>query len=317
MEAISALFASHGLLAVFLVVVVQQLGLPIPAMPIFLLAGAAAADDGVFAAKALTAAAFASTLADFVWYFAGRRLGRRALALLCRISISPDSCVRQSELSFAKRGVAALVIAKFIPGLSTLAPALAGALGMNAKTFAGFNLAGSALWAGGGIFGGLLFHRQIERALSYASDLGNAAVIVLGSLLILYLAWRAWRRWHAARDLARLPRVQPHELVELLAQGIAVVIVDVRAAVNGLQPSLDERIPGARRIELATIETVALHDWPTNAIAVTYCACPNDASAATAAEKLIKRGFDARVLHGGIDGWMAAGYVVEAAAVPS
>lgn len=312
MADISALFAAHGLLAVFLVVLVEQLGAPVPALPILLLAGAAAANDGVFAAKALAVAALASMLADFVWFHAGQRLGRRVLSFLCRISISPDSCVRQSEMSFAERGIATLVIAKFVPGLSTLAPPLAGALGMRAKTFAVFNLAGIALWAGSGIVGGLLFHHQIEHALNSLSDLGSAAVLVIGCLLALYLAGRAWRRWRAARALARLPRVQPQELADLLAQGADVVIVDVRAAVIGPQSPLDGRIPGARHIELAAIETVALHDWPADAITVTYCACPNDASAAKAAATLAKRGLDVRVLHGGFTGWTDAGYAVEA-----
>lgn len=311
MEDVSALFANHGLLAVFLVVLIEQLGAPIPAIPILLLAGAAAANDGVFAAKALAVAALASMLADLAWFIAGQRLGRTVLSLLCRISISPDSCVRQSEASFAKRGIATLVIAKFVPGLSTLAPPLAGALGMGTKTFATFNLAGIALWAGSGIFGGLLFHNQIERTLRYLSDLGSAAVIVIAALLGLYLAGRAWRRWRVARALARLPRVEPQELADLLAQGSEVVIVDVRAAVAGPRSPLDERIPGARHIELAAIDTVALHDWPTHVLTVTYCACPNDASAVKAAEKLAKRGLNVRVLHGGYSGWIGAGYAVE------
>lgn len=315
MEDVSTLFANHGLLAVFLVVLIEQLGAPVPAIPILLLAGAAAANDGVFAAKALAVAAVASMLADFVWFIAGRRLGRKVLSLLCRISISPDSCVRQSEVSFAKRGIATLVIAKLVPGLSTLAPPLAGALGMSARTFAIFNLAGIALWSGSGIFGGLLFHNQIAHALNYLSDLGSAAVIVLASLLGLYMAVRAWRRWRVVRASARLPRVKPEELADMMAQGSAVVIVDVRPAVIGPQSPLDERIPGARHIELATLETVALHDWPADAITVTYCACPNDASAVKAAVELAKRGLNVRVLHGGFTGWTDTGYSVEAVTV--
>ncbi|MGE5489767.1 MAG: VTT domain-containing protein [Actinomycetota bacterium] len=314
MEDVSTLFANHGLLAVFLVVLIEQLGAPVPAIPILLLAGAAAASDGVFGAKALAVATVASMLADFVWFIAGRRLGRKVLSLLCRISISPDSCVRQSEVSFAKRGIATLVIAKFVPGLSTLAPPLAGALGMSPRTFAVFNLAGIALWAGSGIFGGLLFHNQITHALNYLGDLGSAAAIVLASLLGLYMVGRAWRRWRVARALALLPRLRPQELADMMAQGAAVILVDVRAAVTAPPLPLGERIPGARHIELATIETLPLHDWPADAITVTYCACPNDASALKAAEKLTKRGLDVRVLHGGFAGWVDAGFAVEVVA---
>lgn len=300
-----------ALLAVFFGVLVEQLGAPLPALPFLLLAGVAAAGDGVFAVKALLAATLASTIADSLWFFAGRHYGRRVLALLCRISISPDSCVRQSEVSFARRGVATLVVAKFVPGLSTLAPPLAGALGMRAGAFMLFNLAGTALWAGGGIAGGLLFHDQIERLLERLSDLGGVALGAVATLLALYLALRAWRRWGRARALARLPRVQPAELADLIARGAALVIVDVRAA--ALHDAHGERIPGARHIELAGIAQASTDDWPETAEIVTYCACPNDVSALQAAQLLNQRGFRVRALAGGIDGWSAAGYALEAA----
>ncbi len=306
MQDIFSLFSQHGLLAVFIGVLVEQMGAPVPALPFLLLAGGAAASDSVFALHALAVATLASMLADSLWFYAGRRFGRRVLALLCRISISPDSCVRQSELSFARRGVATLVIAKFIPGLSTLASPLAGAIGMRTASFAIFNLAGTLLWAGSGIAGGLLFHDQVGRLIEYLSDLGSAAMVVFASLLGVYIAGRAWRRWRVARSVASLPRVQPNELADLIAQGDDMVIVDVRAAVT--QESLEERIPGAHHIELADIETVSIDEWQKKATIITYCGCPNDASALKAAYLLAKRGLVVNVLSGGIDGWIDAGY---------
>lgn len=281
-----------------------------PALPFLLLAGAEAANDGVFAVKAMAVATLASMLADSLWFFAGQRYGRRVLALLCRVSISPDSCVRQSELSFSRRGVATLVIAKFVPGLSTLAPPLAGALGMRVLSFAIFNLAGSALWAGSGIAGGLLFHNQIGRLMASLSDLGNIALTVVLGLLGLYIAWRLWRRLRVTRALRRFPRVKADELAEMLKQGQELVIVDVRAVAT--LPHLNGRLPGARHIELATIGTAAIDDWPANARIITYCDCPNDASAVKAAHLLTQRGRPACVLSGGIDGWTEAGYPLEA-----
>lgn len=313
METVIALFAEHGLLAVFGGVFIEQLGAPLPALPFLLLAGVAAAGDGVFAVKALLASSLASALADSLWFFAGRHYGRKVLSLLCRISISPDSCVRQSELSFARRGVATLVVAKFVPGLSTLAPPLAGALGMRASSFLLFNLAGTALWAGSGIAVGLLFHDQIEHLLERLSDLGNFALAALAILLVLYLALRAWRRWGLTRALARLPRVQPVELAELMAQGAPLLVVDVRAsAAHDLH---GERIPGARHLELASIAQANTADWPADCEVVTYCACPNDVSALRAAHLLSQRGFRVRALAGGIDGWSEAGYQLEAVPV--
>ncbi len=310
METVFALFAQYGLLAVFAIVLVKQLGAPFPAMPVLLLAGAAAAADGVFAVKSLLLATLASLLADFVWFYAGRYFGRRVLALLCRISISPDSCVRKNELSFARRGIATLVIAKFVPGLSTLAPPLAGALGMRAASFAIFDSAGAALWAGSGIAGGLVFHNQIRKLLILLADLGRFAVWLVVALVALYVAWRAWRRWHETRLLARMARVRPEELAQMIQGEPPPVIVDVRAAGPGLP--LRERIPGARHIDLASVETVSIVDWPNGARIITYCDCPHDASASKAARLLAQRGVAVGVLAGGLGGWVAAGYPIEA-----
>jgi len=306
MQDIFSLFSQHGLLAVFISVFVEQMGAPVPALPFLLLAGGAAASDSIFALKALAVATLASMLADSLWFYAGRRFGRRVLALLCRISISPDSCVRQSELSFARRGVATLVVAKFVPGLSMLAPPLAGVIGMSTASFAIFNLAGTLLWAGSGIAGGLIFHDQVGRLMEYLSDLGSSAMVVVACLLGIYIAVRVWRRWRVIRLVAKLPRIQPNELADLIVHGEDMVIVDVRAAVT--QESLEERIPGAHHIELADIETVSIDGWPQKARIVTYCACPNDASALKAAYLLTKRGLVVSVLSGGIDGWVDAGY---------
>lgn len=310
METIFAFFSQYGLLAVFGVVLIKQLGAPVPASAILLLAGAAAADDEVLAVKALVVATAASMLADFAWFYAGRRFGRGVLALLCRISISPDSCVRKNELSFARRGVASLVIAKFVPGLDTLAPPLAGALGMRAQSFAIFNAAGAALWAGANIAGGLIFHVQIQHLLGSLSELGRIAVWLVAALGALYVAWRMARRWRELRLHARMPRVRPDELAEMIEQGRELLILDVRTQGPGLL--LRERISKARHIDLAAIETVPPTDWANNVPIVIYCDCPNDASAIEAAGLLSKRGVGASILSGGMDDWVQAGYPLEA-----
>jgi membrane protein DedA with SNARE-associated domain/rhodanese-related sulfurtransferase len=309
-ETVFDLFARDGLVAVFVIVLIEQLGAPVPAMPVLLLAGAAAADDGVFAAKSLLIATFASLLADFAWFFAGRYFGRKVLTLLCRISISPDSCVRKNEVSFAQRGIATLVIAKFVPGLSTLAPPLAGALGMRTASFAIFNGAGAALWVGSGIAAGLVFNQQIRHVIDQLTDLGRLAAWLVAALVALYVVWRIWWRWHEARLLERMARVRPDELARMIQQEPLPVIVDVRAA--GPELPLRERIPGARHIDLALVETVSIADWPDGARVVTYCDCPNDVSASKAARLFARRGFAAGVLAGGFSGWVAAGYPLEA-----
>jgi rhodanese-related sulfurtransferase len=134
-------------------------------------------------------------------------------------------------------------------------------------------------------------------------------VWVIAVLVALYVAWRVWWRWHEARLHAGMVRVRPDELAQMVEQGLAPIIVDVRAAGPGLP--LRERIPGARHIELAIIETVSIVDWPGHARIVTYCDCPHDASASKAAHLLSRRGLNAGVLAGGLGGWVAAGYPLE------
>lgn len=309
METVFDLFAQYRLMAIFAVVLVKQLGAPLPAVPALMLAGAAASDNGVFAVEALVVATLACALGDFVWFYAGRYFGRRVLTLLCQISISPDSCVRKNELSFARRGMATLIIGKFVPGLSIVAPPLAGAVGMRAQSFAIFNLAGSALWAGSWLAGGIVFHNQIRYLLKVLADLGSLAVWVVVVVVALYVGWRVWWRWHEARLHAAIGRVQPVELARMMEQESAPVIVDVRASGPGLP--LRERIPGARHMDLAALETIALGDFPDAARIVTYCDCPNDASASKAAHLLAKHGLAALVLAGGLGGWVAAGYPLE------
>ncbi len=310
MQALLDLFAQHALLALCLVVFLEQLGLPLPALPFLLLAGAlsAASADG-FALRAVAAASAAALVANALWFAAGRRLGRRVLNTLCRISISPDSCVRQNEASFARRGAATLVLAKFVPGLSVLAPPLAGALGMSIRAFAFFDLAGALLWTGTGIVLGRLFSAQINPVLQLLGELGHSAMAVAGGLLALYLLWRLWRRAQVKRELQRFERIAPDELARLLGQGQDLLAVDVR----GLFPELpaQPRIPGARHLDLGRLDAAALAGWPLGAELVTYCACPNDASAVRAAQWLKAQGRRARVLTGGIEGWIEAGHATQ------
>jgi membrane protein DedA with SNARE-associated domain/rhodanese-related sulfurtransferase len=305
MELITQLFSQHGLLAVALAVLLHQLGAPLPSTPLLLLLGAESASRDGFALQACIAITAAAMVANTLWFWAGRRLGRRVLAALCRISISPDSCVRQNEVSFARRGVLTLLIAKFVPGLSMLAPPLAGALGMTAGRFLGWNLLGSLLWAAAGLAAGRVFHAQIDALLRALSQLGGAAIALGVAVVAAYLAWRLWRRAVVRRELRRLERLDPAEVQALREQGCDIVFVDVRGG------PLASRIPGARRLDLGALDEAALAGWPPEAELVTYCACPNDVSAARAAQWLLQQGRQARVLRGGIDAWTEAGLALE------
>ena len=309
MDQLTDLFTHHGLIAVALAVLLEQLGLPIPSTPVLLLAGVESAVREGFGLRAFVVATLAAVAANGLWFYAGRRLGRRVLSTLCRISISPDSCVRQNESSFARRGVLTLVIAKFVPGLSILAPPLAGALGMPAHQFFGWNLLGSALWAGVAIAVGRIFHEQIDALLRALANLGSLALGLAGAALLAYIAWRLWRRAVVKRELTLFERLGPVEAMALLNDRGNIVFVDVRFCSPDMP--LASRIPGARHLDLGALSDAVLLGLPVTAEFITYCACPNDASAVRAAQWLKQQGRQAKVLRGGIDAWTEAGLALE------
>jgi membrane protein DedA with SNARE-associated domain/rhodanese-related sulfurtransferase len=294
-------FTQHGLLALFLGVLIEQIGMPTPALPFFVLAGARAAGDATFALKALAVGTVAALIADACWYFAGRHFGRAVLSLLCRISLSPDTCVRKSEVSFVRRGAATVLLAKFLPGISLLAPPLAGALGMRLSLFLVLDLVGSLLWGGSGIGLGLVFHREVQGVLTRLSDLGGQAAAVLAGAVALYIIVRLWHRLSVAGQLKAAPRIEVRELAERLATGEPLVILDVRQSAAHAHGS--GAIPGALPVTFEQLASITFPELGAEHPIVTFCDCPNDASAARAAMLLRKRGWQARVLRGGYESW--------------
>ena len=300
----------HDLLTVFVVTFLSAIGVPIPALPVLLLAGAEAAGNARHGFSALGLATLASLIATTAWYAAGRQLGRRVLALLCWISISPDTCIRKNEISFARRGALTLVVANFVPGLSILAPPLAGALGMPFAQFLLFSTVGALLYVAVGLIAGLLFEAQIRWLLDVLSQLGGVAVVIVVALLALYMGWRWMQRRQAARELAQFARIESSELAELLAAGTAPVIIDVRSL--ALRSGTTLRLPGALNIDMASLTEGAVSNWPEGAEVITYCDCPNDATAVKAAQLLVQRGRGkVRVLSGGLENWTRSGHPIE------
>jgi membrane protein DedA with SNARE-associated domain/rhodanese-related sulfurtransferase len=255
------------------------------------------------AVMALAGATFASVLADTAWFLAGRRYGRAMLGLMCRISMSPGTCIRRSELSFARRGDTAVLLAKFIPGVAGLAPPLAGALGMRAGRFTVLNLVGTVLWTGTGLAAGLLFYREVLLGVGWVQRLGAAALPFLAVLFALYIAWLVTRRVLITRAASRAPRIDPQELAERIGRGEAILVIDVRG------PDLipDVRLPGSLHAPPGSEAFDGLAAMQGHSELVTYCDCPDDVSAARAALELARRGLPVRVLAGGFAAWRAAG----------
>ncbi|MGE5115137.1 MAG: rhodanese-like domain-containing protein [Betaproteobacteria bacterium] len=303
MRDLIALLVDHGVLIVFLVTLAARIGVPVPASPLLVVAGGMVVADRMSLAATVAASVLANVLGDGAWFQAGRRWGHRVMRLLCRISLSPDSCVRQSESLIARWGGSSLVAAKFLPGISVVAAPMAGALAMPVPRFLAYAVVAGAIWTGLYLALGAVFSDQIQRVLDIMADTGTVAGVVLLAVLAVLLALRWWRRRGALRDAA-MARITADELRELIAGGHEPVIVDVRSAAG---TQIDQRrLPGAIALPLEEIERRAVTLLPRDRDIVLYCSCPNEVSAARAARLLADLGFHrARALAGGLDGWMA------------
>ena len=305
---LSAIVSQYGLAVVFGNVLLEQLGVPLPAIPTLIVAGALAVNGKLSLFAVVATAMLACVIADGVWYLAGRYFGNRVMRTLCRISITPDSCVSQTQLRFERWGVNALVIAKFVPGLSLIAPPLAGATGIGWARYLVFNTFGTTLWVGAAVGGGVLLGPQIERLLAYAQQFGAVAMVALGSLLAAYIAFKWWER-RAFYSMLRMARISVDELYRLMDEGHTPLVVDVRSpTARAMQP---RSIPGALHVTLQSFDE-HLKDLPRDREIIVYCTCPNEASAAQVAKALIDIGFvRVRPLLGGLDAWIEAGHPVE------
>ncbi len=257
----------HGYSVLFLWVFAEQVGLPIPSVPLLLAAGALAGTGRMSLWLVLSLAVLATLIGDVLWYELGRRKGIKVLQLLCRISLEPDSCVRRTEGVFERHGARSLVAAKFLPGLSTVAPPLAGVFRMKPLRFLFFDLLGAVLWAG--TFSGLgyAFSGEIERLAAHAERLGGWLGALLLAVLVAWILWKFIARRRFLREL-RISRITPAELKEKLDAGENIAIVDLRHSLDfEAEPEI---IPGAFRIDAKELQE---HDdlIPRDRDVVLYC----------------------------------------------
>lgn len=299
------LLEQFGLIIVFLNVFLEQIGLPIPAYPMLLVTGAMTSTADFSAAGLLCTAMLGALLADMFWFFAGRRIGRRVLGKLCRISLSPDSCVRQTESLYLKVGPSSLLFCKFVPGFASIAGALAGALGTRLWVFILFDALGAAIWAGSAILLGSLFDTAINELLDMLVAMGKWGAMLLALALAVFIAKKWWERYHFLKEL-RMARISVSALNEMIEGGMNPVIIDTRSAVQ----AEEGWIPGARFIGVDQLDQLGDDIDPEQHI-ILYCSCPNEVTAAKVAKAFMNNGYyKVRPLAGGIDAWAAAGYAV-------
>jgi membrane protein DedA with SNARE-associated domain/rhodanese-related sulfurtransferase len=299
----------YGYLLIFGWVFLEQVGLPLPAAPVLLAAGALTATEHMNFPEALLAGVVACLVADVSWFLFGRRYGHIVLRLLCKFSLESSTCVRKTHDSFGKRGAYTLLFAKFVPGLSTVAPPVAGQTGMSMRRFLLFDTGGSIAWVGGLLLGGRLFGDIIDKDPSVLDWLGRFG----GSLLILgilgFLASRIWRHYSFLRKF-RTARLEPEALKQMLDAGELVYIVDLRHPLELVPDPFT--LPGAHHVSpdaLAARSAEIPHDRDV----VLYCTCPSEATAAKTAMTLQRLGIDrVRPLRGGYDEWKRLGYPMQA-----
>jgi membrane protein DedA with SNARE-associated domain/rhodanese-related sulfurtransferase len=303
MDYIVRLIGEFGLLAVFLNVLLDEGGLPLPAAPLLAVAGALAAQGQLSVVSVIGAAVSGAFIADNCWYWIARRYGRRVLALLCKLSLSPDSCVRQTETLFVKVGPAVLLFAKFIPGLGGLAIALSGITRIRPAVFMTLEIIGASLYLSVPVLLGWLFHDTVTTILNGLAGGGEIGLAIVVGGLALYIFLRWWQRMLFIRQL-RMDRITVDELVNLLDIERKPLILDVRSR----QARAGGVIPGAIAAHPEDMHPTLEHHNRDTEIVV-YCACPNEATAALAAKHLKKAGFKKiRPLLGGVEAWSKAGH---------
>lgn len=284
---------------VFLNVLLQQLGLPVPAVPTLLLAGSLVITPESLGPLIMAATA-ASVFADWVWYWSGRMFGYRVLSGLCKLSINPSSCVTQTETRFVRWGLSSLVIAKFIPGFSTVAPPIAGALRMSLSGFLLASGIGAGLWAGVALVTGLLLQDTVRTVITLLDQNSHRAFIVIALLLSIWIGWKFWQKYRF-RKFGAVPHITPIELLEAMSSDTPPLLLDLRgpAMVKDTGP-----VFGATIADFDFLHQ-AVTDWPKASPVVTFCACPEDASAIKAAKMLLDLGYlNVRPLKGGYNAWM-------------
>lgn len=298
----------HGGSVLFWVILLEQIGLPIPALPLLIAAGALVGAGKMGVATALLVPVAASLPPDLAWYYLGRFKGGQVLGFLCRLSLEPDSCIRDTQNLFHRNGPRALLLAKFVPGFSTVAPPLAGIVGMAAATFVAYDVGGTLIWAAVSAGVGALFSDQLEQLVGLFDHAGGVVLTILLMALAGYIGYKLYHRQQFMRHL-RMSKISVEDLKRRLDAGDAISVVDVR---HPLSVELDpETIPGAINFTLEEIEH-RHHEIPRDRDSVLYCTCPNEVSSARTAMLLKKKGIHrVRPLEGGLDAWRERKYPVE------
>jgi membrane protein DedA with SNARE-associated domain/rhodanese-related sulfurtransferase len=297
--------ASHGYSILFAVVFLEAIGFPLPAALALLIAGAASARGSLHSSYVLGGALIATVSGDTLMFLMGRYTGWFFLGLLCRISLNPEACILSSADSFLRRGRMLLVVSKFIPGINTMAPPLAGSMNMRPLQFFGLDLAGAGLYIFTFFGVGFLFSGALGTITRGYQSFGRAAGWVVVALIAAYVGYVAWQ-WLKVRALRTVPFAPPSEAAQLIKLGAR--IYDVRS--HGYLDAKATRITGSRRLDPNTL-TRFNEESPDGPMVYVYCTCAREATSVRVARELQNRGVRVSVIKGGLRAWKSAGLPVE------
>jgi len=309
MGTLNTALAQHGYSILAGIVFLEAIGVPVPAAVALLIAGGAAARGVLQAQYVFGIAVFAMLAGDTLMFLLGRYTGWWLLGLLCRVSLNPESCILRSADSFYRRGRTLLVIAKFIPGINTMAPPLAGSMNMRLGTFLRLDLAGAMLYAGSYFVVGFVFSGALDTVTRGYDSVGQVLGWVVIALVAAYLFFRVWL-WVKGRTLSAVPFANPADAAREMAAG--ALVYDVRS--HGYFDPKARRIHGSRRLD-----PNALHqsnaELPADGNVFVYCTCVRQATSTRVARELQKmlHGKPVRVtvIRGGLRDWVKAGLPVE------
>ncbi|HEY0786629.1 MAG TPA: VTT domain-containing protein [Acidobacteriaceae bacterium] len=298
-------FLKNAYLVLFLWTMVEQMGVPIPTAPLLLTVGTLTATHQLRLMPVLLSVLMGSLVSDFAWYSLGKRYGGAVVRLVCRFSPESSTCVRKTEGYFGKHGAKALLFAKFVPGLSTMAGAIAGQTRMGMRTFLAFDAAGVLIWALSFTVGGRFFGDFLKLHPHALAVVAHFAMALFALLFVGFFLNRMRRRLASMAEI-RTARLSPLELREMLDKGEEVYIVDLRHPLDYLP---DPRtLPGAVLLTPdRLVESSKL--IPRDRDVVLFCTCPNEETAVKMALTIRKMGVSrVRPLLGGYDGWKRLGY---------
>src|SRR5580658_5607888 len=306
MGTLNAALAQHGYSILAAIVFLEAIGVPVPAAVALLIAGGAVAGGVLQAQYVLGIALFAMLVGDTLMFLLGRYTGWWLLGLLCRISLNPEACILRSADSFYRRGRKLLVIAKFIPGINTMAPPLAGCMNMRLSQFIRLDLTGAALYILSYFFVGFAFSGALEAVTKGYRTFGRVVGWVVIALLGGYVALVLWR-WIRERRRRTVSFAIPADAAHAMSTG--AWIYDVRS--HGYLDRKALRIRGSRRLDPHTLHQ-SNEKIPAGQLVFVYCTCVREATSVRVARELENRGVQVAVIKGGLRAWKSAGLPVEA-----